>query len=292
MGDENWFKGSVSAYDGMHSAACYWDPDLIYQDNILSFTHTIAAGEEHLNFAISGNIYYSTNYDCTVEIDGTVIYSWAENVVENWDYLIVDLDLSAYVGMTVEIAFHYTGLDGAAIFLDAVGINDGLPPPPEPPLNDTCQGALVNDFELASGAFSYTGNNYLAHNDYYLAQFASCTGHSFSGRDMVWFACLDKGDEPQVTFTSNAGCDVAIFLVTDCADPWSTCVIGADNEGNGTESFTYIAEATKMYFLIAGGYIDACWGTFTLSGYNSGDGCVVSTENAVWGGVKAIYRSR
>lgn len=133
-GLENWYQGSVSVFEGSYSAHIEWDPDLVPQDCTLSFMHTVAAGEDHLNFQIAGSAYWSINYDCTVEVDGAILYSWADNVLVDWEFMLVDVDLSAYMDQTVEITFRYIGLDGAAIYLDAVGLNEGYEPPPPPSL--------------------------------------------------------------------------------------------------------------------------------------------------------------
>ena len=284
---EAWFQGSTSTFEGIFSAECSWDPDLIPQDNSLSFSYTIGAGEDHLNFQIAGSAYWSINYDVTVLVDGTPVYSWAANVVDNWVFVLADVDLSAYTGMTVNIEFNYTGLDGAAIYLDAVGINEGYepPPPPEPPINDTCDGAI----EIPAGAFSLAGDNTNAANDYPLAS-GSCTGYSFTGLDMVYMVCMEPGDVLDVTLAPNPIWDSAMYLVTDCADPFNTCVMGMDGTVSAPEVMSYIADATVTLYLIVGGYSSSGAGPFTLSGTLLGDGCIVPTENSTWGGMKDLYR--
>ena len=281
---EAWFQGT-NGFDGLYAAECQWDPDLVPQDNVMSFNHTIVAGETHLNFMISGSQYWSANYDCTVEVDGAILYSWAANVVADWTYELVDVDLSAYLGTTVNIAFRYTGMDGAAIYIDNVGLNEGYepPPPPEAPLNDTVQGALDNGFEIAPGAFSYTGDTTNANSDYPLAS-GSCTGYSFSGAEVIYYICLDQGDILDVTMI-NGGFDASMYLMTDPADPFGSCVIGADDP----EEFVYTAEADAMYYLVVGAYSSGL-GTYEIVGTNYGDGCVVATESTTFDGLKSLYR--
>jgi hypothetical protein len=290
---ETWYQGDNligTPFEGNFMATCEWDPDLIFQDNILSFNHTVNALESHLNFQISGSQYWSANYDCTVEVDGVVVYSWAANVLADWTYQLVDIDLSAYLGQTIEIAFRYTGLDGAAIYLDAVGLNEGYepPPPPEPPLNDTCEGAWDNNFEILPGAFSYDTDNTDANADYALV-YPSCTGYSVSGQDVVWYVCLNEGEVLDVSM--QCGFDASLFIVTDCADPQNTCVAGADaTVSEGLEEIIgFTAPADGMYYVIVSAYGSGT-GPINVYGTNYGGGCVIATEETSFGGIKSIYR--
>jgi hypothetical protein len=287
---EAWYQGSVSVFEGLYAAHCDWDPDLVPQDNVMSFMHTVAAGEDHLNFQIAGSAYWSINYDVTVEVDGVVLYSWAANVVDNWVFMLVDVDLTAYMGQTVEIAFRYAGVDGAAIYLDAVGLNEGYepPPPPEPPLNDTCEGAYANGFELMSGAFSYMTDNTLANADYPLAS-GSCTGYSASGRDVVYYVCLDQGEQLDVSM--QCGFDASLYLIADCADPFGSCLAGADatiSEGL-EEIIGFIAPYDGIFYIVVSAYSSGT-GPIEVYGTNYGDGCEVATESTTFDGLKSLYR--
>jgi hypothetical protein len=284
-----WYQGTNS-FEGLYAASVDYDPALVPQDNVLSFMHTVAAGENHLNFQISGSAYWSTNYDVTVEVDGMVMYSWAANVVDNWVFQLVDIDLSDYMGQTVEIAFRYAGVDGAAIYLDAVGLNEGYepPPPPEAPLNDTCQGALDNGFELFSGAFSFSTDNTEANADYPLGT-GSCTGYSASGNDVVYYVCLDQGQQLDVSM--QCGFDASLYIITDCADPMGTCVAGADNTiSEGLEEIIgFTAPADGVYFVVVSAYSSGV-GPIEVYGTNYGDGCEVATESTTFDGLKSLYR--
>jgi hypothetical protein len=288
--NENFYQGdalSGSPIEGLYNMVCEWDPDLIPQDNTISFDHTFVAGEDYLNFFISGSVTWMANYDLAVEVDGVPVYSWAATYAgPDWEDEFVNIDMMAYAGMTVTITFRYTGLDGAAIYIDAMSIDDGTgwepPPPPPAPLNDTCEGAWDNDFAIMPGAFSYVGDNTLANADYPM-DFGSCTGYSFSGFDLVWPVCMAQGDVLDVTMSANF--DASFFLVTDCSDPFNSCVIGADDP----ETFVYTAAADGIYYLICGGYSSGI-GPFTLDGVLTGEGCIVDTETKSWDGLKTLYR--
>lgn len=287
---EAWYQGT-NAYEGAYAATCEWDPDLIPQDNVLSFMHTVTVGEDHLNFWISGSAYWSANYDCTVEVNGDVLYSWAANVVDDWVFVLVDVDLEAYLDQTVEIAFRYAGMDGAAIYLDSVGLNEGYepPPPPEPPVNDTCDGALSSyDFELPPGGFTFMTDNTLANPDYPLAS-GSCTGYSASGNDVVYYVCLDQGDVLDVSM--QCGFDASLYIIADCSDPFGSCLAGADatiSEGL-EEILGFVAPYDGVFFVIVSAYSSGI-GPIEVYGTNYGDGCDVATEDATFDGLKSLYR--
>ncbi len=287
---ETFYQGDTSngtPIEGDHNMVCEWDPDLVDQDNTMEFDYAIAAGEDHLNFFISGSVTWMANYDLAVEIDGTQMYSWqATYAGPDWEDEFVNIDLSAYIGTTVNVTFRYTGNDGAAIYIDAMMIDDGTgwapPPPPPAPLNDTCEGAVDNDFFIMPGAFSYSGDNTLAASDYPMAS-GSCTGYSVSGMDLVWAICMDAGDVLDVTMSS--GFDASFYLISDCADPFGSCLIGADDP----ETFVYTATDEGMYYLVCSAYSSGL-GAFTIDGTFQGDGCVVATEDKSWDGLKSLYR--
>lgn len=291
---ENFYKGDSSngtPIEGNHLMVCEWDPDLVDQDNKIEFDYPITAGEDNLNFFISGSLTWLDNYDLAVEIDGIEVYSWQDmyGASEDWEYEFVNIDLTAHIGTTVNIAFRYTGNDGAASYIDAMMIDDGTgwepPPPPPAPLNDTCVGAMTNDFYIESGAFSYASDNTWANHDYSLVYDGSCTGYSFSGLDVVWVVCMEQGDVLNVEMTDTSF-DASMYLMTDCADPQGSCVAGADDP----EIISYTAAADGTYYLVCGGYSSGV-GPFTIVGNLEGEGCgPVATEDTNWGNLKSLYR--
>ncbi len=290
MDQENWYHGT-EAYEGSFCAAIDFDPDLLPQDCLLTFEHMVKEGEDHLNFWIAGSDYHSANYDCTVEINEHTVYSWADNAVGSYVYSLVDLDLSEHLGQSVDIGFRYQGVDGAALYLDAVGLNEGVepPPPPEPPANDTCEDIYYSwDHELAPGAFSIWTDNTLANPDYSLT-YPSCTGYSCSGRDVVYSVCLQAGEQLDVAMQCSF--DAALYIITDCDDPQNSCVAGADatvSEGY-EEIMGFVAPANAIYYIIVSAYSDGS-GPIELFGVNYGSGCIIATEEQTLDGMKAMYR--
>jgi len=202
-------------------------------------------------------------------------------VFTSYTWEIYDIDLSAYLGQTVEICFYYVGSDGAQASVDAVGINAGYTPP-EPPVNNECAGAI----EIPCGPFTITDNTgQFGTANNYDPSVAGCTGFSATGPDLTYYTYLEVGDVFTVTMATT-GWDDSIYLVRDCNDVDNTCVAGADDYPTGS-GFTYTATEAGIYYLIADGYGSGSGG-FTLTGDN---GCTsVGTEDASWGQVKGMFR--
>jgi hypothetical protein len=289
-----WTAGSAStpagSLEGLYMAYCPWNTPT-YQDETMSFDQyvDVAGGEYVLSFFMAGALGTSWDFNVaeTVEVNGTTVFDFDSSVTQYFVWEKFYVDLSAYDGQTVTITFRYMGQDGDVHLVDAVMVDSGMgwepPPPPEPPLNDTVQGALDNGFEIPPGAYSLIGENTYSNSDYPL-DFGSCTGYSFSGADVVYFVCLDEGDVLDVVM-ENDGFDASIYLMTDPEDPFGSCVIGADDP----ETFSYTAEADAVYYLVVGAYASGL-GSFEVTGFNSGDGCVVATESTTFDSLKSMYR--
>ena len=82
------------------------------------------------------------------------------------------------------------------------------------------------------------------------------------------------------------GFDASLYIVTDCADPMGTCVVGADDGGSGgaeVVSFMNTTGATVTYFIICDAYGSGS-GPATLAIVSA-----VATEGTTWGSLKALY---
>ena len=267
-----------SPYEGMYGASVGWQAGTP-QDEWLKFSYAIASGEDHLNFATMGSPYWAVNGDFQVFVNGTMVWSfYTDWTGGTFEWGIVDIDLSAYTGQTVEIGFRYVGDDGADHHLDAVAINSGFTPP-EPPENDTCDGAIV----LPCGPVNVNGSTELANHDYTLNYGTSCTGYSCSGNDVVYMMLLPGGADVDLTYT--CAFDNAFFISTDCSDPEGTCVVGADATVTGTEQITYTLPP-GTYYVIVSAYSSG-YGPFTLTGNID---CPQATKKSTWGKVKNRWR--
>ncbi len=275
--------------EGTYCASVVYDPALVPQLETMSFTHTLVAGELHLTFLAMASYYWAVdpyqNYDIYVTVDGVTVWDYFTDYgsVASYEWVAYDIDLAGfgYVGgETVEIAFVYTGTDGAQGGFDAVSVGEEYIPPP-PPEGDVCETALI----LPSGDFVVTGTNVGFANDYPLAS-GSCTGYSASGQDVVYVTNLDVGDELTVLMTTDTGWDDSIFLMTDCLDPFGSCVIGADAYPDGS-TFSYVATEAGTYYLVVSAYSSGTGG-YTIEGYNGGS--YTPVEESSWGSIKALYR--
>ena len=325
-----WYQG-ISPYSGNYAAQCDYDETYSGpQDEFLKFNQGIVAGDDHLNFAMMGSYYWSTapyaNYDMFVTVNGTQVWSWVterDPLGVNWAWEIFDVDLTSYVGQTIEIGFEYAGYDGAQGTLDDVGINGGYVPPPsgaccdatgactyvqqascfapsvwhgewtcspnecpapEPLPNDTCATAIA----IPCGPFTISGSTLGGINDYNVVS-STCTGYSLSaGPDVVYSVALVAGDSFNVTMTTT-GWDDSIYLVKDCSN-MATCVAGADDYPDGS-SFTYVVPAggDGTYWLIVDGYSSSAFGDYTITGTVN---CAppVPVQPTTWGSIKGMYR--
>ena len=131
-------------------------------------------------------------------------------------------------------------------------------PCPQPPVNDRCDGALPLD-RCSNGVIS--GTMASAANDYTPGS-GGCTGYSENGPDVTYVLNLQVGDILTVSYDTPSY-DGAIYLVTDCANAATTCVIGEDDPE--PETFTYTVTTAGTFYLIADAYTSSTSGTFTLT---------------------------
>jgi hypothetical protein len=191
--------------------------------------------------------------------------------------------------------------------------------------NDTCAGAIPID---RCSAGSLQGDTSGANNDYDPGSGGCATGYPEAGKDVVYSLSLQAGDIVDMTYTQ-LNADTAFYIITDCADPAGSCVVGADATFTGEpEVIHYVAPAGGTYYLILDSYGAGSGGPWTLD-YNiqcpgapegaccfadgscqilspdrcseaggnylgdntSCDDCPpVATETTTWGTIKANYR--
>ena len=162
---------------------------------------------------------------------------------------------------------------------------------PTVPGNDQCDGAIA----IGCGPIALSGNSLAATDDYDLCPGspiceASCTGFDSPGRDVVFRIDVPApGLVLDVTYALEpAGADASIYLVTDCAQPSSSCVAGSDSDvGEPTETLVYTFATAGTYYLILDAFSPNGGGAWTLNGSLS---CAVSTKPLTWGQLKMRYR--
>ncbi|MCD4699290.1 MAG: PPC domain-containing protein [Phycisphaerae bacterium] len=152
---------------------------------------------------------------------------------------------------------------------------------PEPEENDTCEGAI----ELPTGPIDFQVDLCLYVHDYSPGEYgASCTGYSADGPDAVYMVNLAPGGSIDVCENPADGgyTDGSIYLITDCADPQGSCVVG-DDSGN-PECISYVSVDGGLYYLIIDTY-SGC-SLMDITGIVSNPTAAVSSD---WGTVKAQY---
>jgi hypothetical protein len=206
--------------------------------------------------------------DCVTELayndDGGVGY-----------YSLIEYDLAPGTTYYVVVTGYSSSTQGTYFLTMAVA-----DPPCPAPENNTCDGALALNFGEA-----ITFNNCGATNDY-SAPSGGCTGYTSEGLDVVYY--VDLVENQQFTVSAQTDYDIAIYLVSDCADIENTCVAGSDNTvSEGFEEIIFdAADAPGRYYLILDGYsssgIEGDW-TVTTDG-------VVPTSSTSFDGLKSMYR--
>jgi len=115
------------------------------------------------------------------------------------------------------------------------------------PINDTCAGAIV----IPCGSFNLAGDTDTATNDYtFPADTSSCTGFIEDGRDVVYRMNIVAGDSIWVDASSPSS-DMSIYIITNCADPTASCVVGEDStDVGGKETLRYKFTSSGTYYMI------------------------------------------
>jgi len=136
-------------------------------------------------------------------------------------------------------------------------------PTADAPVNDTCAGAIV----IPCGTFNLSGNTDTATNDYTFPQDTlSCTGYRADGRDVVYRLNITAGDSIWVDMSS-ASTDAAIYIITNCASPATSCVVGEDStDVGGSETLRYKFTSGGTYYLIIDSFGSNVGGAWSATG--------------------------
>lgn len=133
-GEETWYQEDYEPVEGLYYGSCQWDPDLVDQDNWLVSPATTALATMELTGISSGSVTWMDNYDSEVWIlksSGDVLLGNLEDTwSEDWLWADFGFDLSSHLtpGETFQIAFSYTGNDGAQLNIDDICLR-GVPEP-------------------------------------------------------------------------------------------------------------------------------------------------------------------
>jgi subtilisin family serine protease len=132
---QTWKIHTSKPYAGTYSAEVQWDDQLAWQDELL-LSPEFAASTAQLQFASFGSPYWCRDTFDNCDLDVWLVRggwgggddTWVYNADGSWPGTFVwgvsNVNLTPYLtpGQPVQVAFRYTGLDGAQVALDAISI--------------------------------------------------------------------------------------------------------------------------------------------------------------------------
>lgn len=127
--------------------------------------------------------------------------------------------------------------------------------------NDQCADAI----NIPCGSIDLSGSTANACPDYTLPN-GGCTRFAANGRDVVYKVNVLAGDSLYLDYVQSAT-DASIYLVTDCADPAGTCVVGEDSTlVGGHETLSYKFTSPGTYYIILDSFSVGSSGPWTATG--------------------------
>ncbi len=164
-----WEIDTYAPFEGVYNATCLYDDTYSGDQDEWLISPVIDLGTSSwvLEFAWNGSYYWSVdpydNCDLTVKISDDGGTTWddlwnedAEGVFTNWQWYEEMISLSAYSG-NVQIAFVYTGYDGAQLSFDAVSVNDGAIPTGRCCYGDPASPSCIDEITEADCLATYSG---------------------------------------------------------------------------------------------------------------------------------------
>lgn len=243
-----------------------------------------------LSFYWSSNHEYSyaTNATCLVRPKGagTWTTAWSlsnEPTATPFIYRERVVDMTPYIGDSVQFAFRVVGVNGPDFAIDEVALGDFAAT--STPANDHCAGAT----ELGSGNFDQTGVTVYANNDWDASSTSEpqpCVQEILDGPDVVYQLHAQVGDSlyAQVTGDWNPG----IYLLSDCGVPIPSCPAGAYPLDDTTPPyFRYQFSSAGTYFLVVDGPVGNS-GPFRLQGSFKGATTDVPPGGGAIGGLSLV----
>jgi len=142
---------------------------------------------------------------------------------------------------------------------------------------DACSEAT---YEISSLPFADVGDTTGKLDHVFLSFGGRCAGGGGQfggtgfGPDVVYRLKVSVNCDLRITLEPEADVDLALYVVTDCAFPVSTCVIVNDLGGRGAaEQVTFSADSETTYFVFVDGY-NLMAGTYALTVEEAGaTGC-------------------
>ena len=102
------------------------------------------------------------------------------------------------------------------------------------PGNDTCAGAEA----LEAGSGSRDADTRGATDDFQLAAGNACTGDNTLGGDVTYRLPVTGGSQYFVEVVPEGGWDASLYVVSNCANPGASCLVGHDGALTERVEFT------------------------------------------------------
>jgi N-acetylmuramoyl-L-alanine amidase len=231
----------------------------------------LSPSDRGLQFYWLGNRTWApqANATCLVRPQGsgtwTTIWSLLdEGPGQEFQYSQRIIDVSPWLGSSVEFAFRVAGANGADFAVDDV-LTGNLNPFPVAPANDVCATAQT----LPSGSFEFAGSTCAANNslDPYHANSFSCASDNLSGGDVFYHFTAASGD----TIDANLAGDWqgALYVMTACDTAVTSCVAASQvlelSDTSSVATLHHVFSAGGTYYLGVDGVGGEC-GVFHLTG--------------------------
>jgi hypothetical protein len=209
------------------------------------------------------------NASCLIRPQGsgtwTTLWSLlAEGPGQEFQYRQRVVDVSTWLGDSVQFAFRVAGTNGADFAVDDVVTGD-FSPFPVAPTNDICATAQA----LPSGNFELAGSTCSANNSLnpYHANSFSCTSDQLSSGDVFYSFNAVSGDTIDVNLAGDW--QAALYLMTACDTAVTSCVAASQvlelSDTSSVATLQHIFSSSGTYYLGVDGVGGEC-GDFHLTG--------------------------
>jgi hypothetical protein len=110
------------------------------------------------------------------------------------------------------------------------------------PANNDCTSA--EPLTISGGTVTVSGST-MASSDTINLPITSCTGDDTEGGDVFYTVGLTAGQDYKVTVAPESGYDPAVYVVTDCANPNTSCIVGKDDATSGSDEIVTFKPTTS-----------------------------------------------
>ena len=231
----------------------------------------LAPSDGGLQFYWLGNRTWAAQANATCLIrpqgSGTWTQLWSlldEGPGQEFQYRRRVVDVSTWLGDSVQFAFRVAGTNGADFAVDDIIIGDFVPFPVAP-ANDLCATAQI----LPAGNFEFAGYTCSANNSLnpYHANSLSCTSDNLSGGDVFYRFNAAAGDTIDVNMAGDW--QAALYLMTACDTAVTSCVAASQilevSDTASVATLHHLFSSSGTYYLGVDGVGGEC-GDFHLIG--------------------------